>query len=44
VATHRLNQAATSRGARMLRTAFGVTIWLDDPEVVEVMLNLDGRP
>jgi hypothetical protein len=28
----------------MLRTAFGVTIWLDDPEVVEVMLNLDGRP
>ncbi|KPF52746.1 conjugal transfer protein TrbB [Novosphingobium sp. AAP1] len=34
-----------SRGTRMLRTAFGPRIcaWLDDPVVVEVMLNPDGR-
>lgn len=34
-----------SRGARMLRTALGTTIadWLDDPAVIEVMLNPDGR-
>jgi type IV secretion system protein VirB11 len=33
------------RSARMLRTALGSEIagWLDDPEVVEVMLNPDGR-
>ena len=33
------------RSARMLRTALGPQIagWLDDPEVVEVMLNPDGR-
>ncbi len=39
------NQEATSRGARMLRTALGpaITVWLEDPEVVEVMLNPDGR-
>jgi len=35
----------TSRGARMLRTALGpaVAAWLEDPAVVEVMLNPDGR-
>src|SRR5437016_6632757 len=34
-----------SRGARMLRTAFGPAIarFLEDPSVVEVMLNPDGR-
>ena len=34
-----------SRGARMLRTALGpaVAIWLEDPAVIEVMLNPDGR-
>src|SRR5262249_42135174 len=34
-----------SRGARMLRTALGPAIaaWLEDPGVVEVMLNPDGR-
>jgi type IV secretion system protein TrbB len=34
-----------SRGARMLRTALGSAIadWLDDPAVIEVMLNPDGR-
>ncbi len=33
------------RSARMLRTALGPQIagWLDDPEVVEVMLNPDGQ-
>jgi len=36
---------ATSRGARMLRTALGPSIagWLEDPAIVEVMLNPDGR-
>src|SRR5579885_3262539 len=36
---------AVSRGARMLRTALGPRIasWLEDPAVVEVMLNPDGR-
>ncbi|MES2443350.1 MAG: P-type conjugative transfer ATPase TrbB [Pseudomonadota bacterium] len=36
---------ASRRGARMLRTALGASIatWLDDPEIVEVMLNPDGR-
>jgi type IV secretion system protein TrbB len=34
-----------SRGARMLRTALGpaVATWLEDPRVVEVMLNPDGH-
>lgn len=34
-----------SRGARMLRTALGVAVngFLDDPTIVEVMLNPDGR-
>ncbi|KQW72227.1 conjugal transfer protein TrbB [Phenylobacterium sp. Root77] len=33
------------RSARMLRTAMGpqIAAWLDDPAVVEVMLNPDGR-
>ncbi|WP_197421911.1 MULTISPECIES: P-type conjugative transfer ATPase TrbB [unclassified Sphingomonas] len=36
---------ASRRGARMLRTALGSAIaeWLDDAEVVEIMLNPDGR-
>jgi type IV secretion system protein TrbB len=36
---------AISRGARMLRTALGPAIaaWLEEPAVVEVMLNPDGR-
>jgi type IV secretion system protein VirB11 len=36
---------AISRGARMLRTALGTRIaaWLEDPAIVEVMLNPDGR-
>ncbi|MFL0694654.1 MAG: P-type conjugative transfer ATPase TrbB [Agrobacterium tumefaciens] len=36
---------ASSRGARMLRTALGpeVARWLDEPAVIEVMLNPDGR-
>jgi type IV secretion system protein TrbB len=40
-----LKTEATSRGVRMLRTALGPAIagWLDDPGVVEVMLNPDGR-
>jgi Flp pilus assembly CpaF family ATPase len=40
-----LHAEAVSRGARMLRTALGPAIaaWLEDPAVVEVMLNPDGR-
>src|SRR5215471_3328914 len=36
---------AALRGARMLRTALGPAIaaWIEDPNVVEVMLNPDGR-
>ncbi|KUM24457.1 conjugal transfer protein TrbB [Mesorhizobium loti] len=36
---------ASSRGARMLRTALGPAIatFLEDPGIVEVMLNPDGR-
>ncbi|NGQ93320.1 P-type conjugative transfer ATPase TrbB [Rhodobacter sp. HX-7-19] len=43
-ADHR-NSEAWSRGARMLRTALGASIarLLEDPGVVEVMLNPDGR-
>jgi type IV secretion system protein TrbB len=39
-----LRSEAISRGARMLRTALGPAIatWLEDPAVVEVMLNPDG--
>jgi P-type conjugative transfer ATPase TrbB len=45
LAIHHPNPEATSRGVRMLRTALGPSIahWLDDAEVVEVMLNPDGR-
>jgi hypothetical protein len=45
VAIHQLNQEATSRSARMLRTALGpaIALWLEDASVVEVMLNPDGR-
>lgn len=41
--THR--EEAIARGTRMLRTALGPAIarFLDDPSVVEVMLNPDGR-
>ncbi|MFV0299893.1 MAG: P-type conjugative transfer ATPase TrbB [Paracoccus sp. (in: a-proteobacteria)] len=41
--THR--EEAIARGARMLRTALGpaITRFLDDPAVIEVMLNPDGR-
>ena len=36
---------ARSRGARMLRTAMGASIatWLADPQIIEIMLNPDGR-
>ena len=42
--SHR-NLEGFARGARMLRTALGATIarFLEDPGVVEVMLNPDGR-
>ena len=40
-----IRSEAATRGARMLRTALGsaVIAWLDDPAVIEVMLNPDGR-
>nr|WP_271553333.1 P-type conjugative transfer ATPase TrbB [Bradyrhizobium sp. CCBAU 45394] len=40
-----LHSEAFSRGARMLRTALGPAIatFLEDPSIVEVMLNPDGR-
>jgi P-type conjugative transfer ATPase TrbB len=42
---HSIQSEAISRGVRMLRTAFGPAIarYLEDPAVVEVMLNPDGR-
>ena len=45
MAIYPFRSKATSRGARMLRTALGPTIarFLDDPDIVEVMLNPDGR-
>lgn len=45
MAIHHLNREAISRGARMLRTALGpaIALWLEDPSIVEVMLNPDGR-
>src|SRR6266849_8793492 len=45
VAALSLRTEAISRGARMLRTALGPAIasWLEDPAVVEAMLNPDGR-
>ncbi|BCH21623.1 P-type conjugative transfer ATPase TrbB [Mesorhizobium sp. L-8-3] len=43
-AQHR-DREAVSRGARMLRTVLGPAIaaYLEDPSIVEVMLNPDGR-
>jgi Flp pilus assembly CpaF family ATPase len=40
-----LRSEAFARGARMLRTALGPAIagHLEEPDVVEVMLNPDGR-
>lgn len=45
MAIHSFQWEAISRGARMLRTAFGPAIarFLEDPAIVEVMLNPDGR-
>jgi type IV secretion system protein TrbB len=45
VAVHSLKSEGVSRGARMLRTALGPAIaaFLEDPGIVEVMLNPDGR-
>lgn len=45
VGAHTLRTEAVSRGARMLRTALGpaIALWLEDPGIVEVMLNPDGR-
>ena len=45
VTVHSFQAEAISRGARMLRTALGPAIaaWLEDPVIVEVMLNPDGR-
>src|SRR5437868_9753967 len=42
---HSFQSEAISRGARMLRTAFGPAIagFLEDPDIIEVMLNPDGR-
>lgn len=42
---HHHGSQALSRGARMLRTALGPAIqaFLQDPAIVEVMLNPDGR-
>ncbi|MBN9147115.1 MULTISPECIES: P-type conjugative transfer ATPase TrbB [unclassified Nitrobacter] len=42
---HHHSNEGLSRGARMLRTALGPAIarYLEDPAVVEVMLNPDGR-
>jgi len=42
---HIHREEAIARGARMLRTALrpAITRFLDDPAVVEVMLNPDGR-
>jgi type IV secretion system protein VirB11 len=40
-----IRSEASARGARMLRTALGADVaqWLEDPAVIEVMLNPDGR-
>jgi hypothetical protein len=45
MAVHPIRSEASLRGARMLRTALGASIaaWLDDPQVIEIMLNPDGR-
>jgi type IV secretion system protein TrbB len=40
-----IRSQASSRGARMLRTALGpeIAAWLEDASIIEVMLNPDGR-
>jgi type IV secretion system protein VirB11 len=45
VAFHSFQSEAISRSARMLRSAFGPAIarFLEDPAIIEVMLNPDGR-
>nr|WP_234053480.1 MULTISPECIES: P-type conjugative transfer ATPase TrbB [unclassified Xanthobacter] len=45
MSVHHNGGEGLSRGARMLRTALGPAIaaWLEDPDIVEVMLNPDGR-
>src|SRR6267143_2836670 len=45
MAIHPFQSEAISRGARMLHTAFGPAIarFLQDPAIIEVMLNPDGR-
>ncbi len=45
MAPHSLQLTAFSRGARMLRTALGpaITAFLEEPTIVEIMLNPDGR-
>jgi type IV secretion system protein TrbB len=45
MAIHSFQAEAVSRGARMLRSALGPAIagFLEDPSIVEVMLNPDGR-
>jgi P-type conjugative transfer ATPase TrbB len=45
VESHSFQSEAMARSARMLRTAFGPAIvrFLEDPTIVEVMLNPDGR-
>lgn len=45
MAVHSFKSEIVSRGARMLRTALGPAIaaWLEDAQIVEVMLNPDGR-
>ncbi|WP_320203084.1 P-type conjugative transfer ATPase TrbB [Agrobacterium rosae] len=45
MANHHHEGQAVSRSARMLRTALGPAIaaYLEDPAIVEVMLNPDGR-
>jgi type IV secretion system protein VirB11 len=42
---HSFQAEVISRGARMLRTALGPAIaaWLEEPSIVEIMLNPDGR-
>jgi type IV secretion system protein TrbB len=45
VGTVSLKSEAASRSVRMLRTAMApaITGWLEDPDIVEIMLNPDGR-
>lgn len=45
MALHAIHSQVGVRGARMLRSALGpgIAAWLEEPAVVEVMLNPDGR-